>query len=68
MEIPLYANGAINHHVLGALSMVYDDSSVFMQEAQFSIGYKSKTAITRLDLTLAAGNFAAESILKLYGE
>ena len=68
MEIPQYANGGINHHILGSLSMTYDASAVFVQCAHFSIGYKDKTAITRLDLTLSAGNFETESILKLYGE
>jgi hypothetical protein len=68
IEIPQYANTNIQKTALASFSMQYDASSVFTQVFTADVLWKNAAAITQIDIALSAGNFASNSVIRLYGE
>jgi hypothetical protein len=68
LEINLYALTTFNKVANHINAYRRDDSSVFMLTEKGSIEWENAAAITRIDLSLAAGNFVAGSTFRLYGE
>lgn len=68
VEIPQYANNGFFKHALGRTSAAYDASNVFIQSSFFSEDWHSTGSITQLDIKISAGNFAPNSVFRLYGE
>lgn len=68
LEIPQYANTGFNKHIIGVGSHRRDDSSVFELAWNWAMEWENTAAITQIDMTLAAGNFVANSVIRLYGE
>lgn len=68
IDIPQYANTAFNKHALCRGSHRRDDSSVFLVQENTVVEWESTSAITRVDITLDAGNFVNGSVFRLYGE
>lgn len=66
IEVLQYANTGFFKHARGSLGLNRNDVGeiVFFT----SLDWKATTAITRIDLVLASGNFAANSVFRLYGE
>lgn len=68
LEIPQYANTGFNKHIFGVGSHRRDDSSVYELAWNWAMEWESTAAITQIDMTLSAGNYAANSVIRLYGE
>lgn len=67
-EIIQYANTGFNKHALFEISHKRDVSALFVARYESSLAWISTTAITQIDVVLSAGNYAANSVLRLYGD
>lgn len=67
VRIPFYTNTSFNRNALFSISGKRDTSSVYATYCVGQIDWGNTAAITRLDITLGAGNFAAGSVINLYG-
>lgn len=68
LEIVQYQNSNIFKVSIANFSMAYDASSVYTQLMMNSVNWKNIAAINQIDISLSAGNFVANSVLRLYGE
>jgi hypothetical protein len=67
ITIPQYANTNVRKSANAIFTMEYDASSVYIQMFQSSVRWANAAAITRVDIALSAGNFAANTVIRLYG-
>lgn len=67
IEIPQYANTNIRKIANALFTMEYDASSVHTQLFTSSVRWANTAAITRIDIALSAGNFASNTVIRLYG-
>jgi hypothetical protein len=68
MEILQYANTNFNKQIRLDLSHRRDASSIHEMIINSSVEWENTAAIDQLDIILSAGDFAANSVLRLYGE
>lgn len=68
IEIIQYANTNFNKQVGYSGNHRRDASSLFEITYRASVEWENTAAITQIDIILSAGNFAAGSVLRLYGE
>lgn len=68
IEIIAYANTSINKKALAHWAAQYDNAAVYLQSQVGALTWLNTAAITDIVFALSAGNFAAGSVVNLYGE
>jgi hypothetical protein len=68
VEIPQYANTNFYKMTIVDFVMDYDVTSVYAQHFNQGVRWANTAAITQIDIVLSAGNFATNSVLRLYYE